>query len=242
MIRHIPSLAVALARIDRYPKVGCIAAVGSHLADHDRRMRRGQGIHLNDYCGTKLAVVARCCTRHHVAAPHRASNSETASIHPRASNSRDRSRPATSFAMRLRTTFDRAYKSSAHHHPFQLTRPFLEFEAPYLSETISSRRAIAAAAAPRSIRYHFAGSTHLLSVRTWPVGHSRIGCGRGIFSEGGRCSETEAFQPPSGSRTHCPYFFDHMYPARHVESWAAEYPLTRDRRHRTVPVRNRSFI
>ena len=64
MIRHISSLAVSLARIDRHPKVGCIAAVGSHLADHDRRMRRGQGIRLNDYCGTKLAVVARCCNRH----------------------------------------------------------------------------------------------------------------------------------------------------------------------------------
>src|ERR1700722_4892079 len=100
--------AVPLARIDRHPKVGCVAAVGRHLADHDRHMCRRQSIRLDDHCGTWLAVVARCCNRYHVAALHRASNSETASIHPRASNSRDRTRPATSFAILLRTIFERA--------------------------------------------------------------------------------------------------------------------------------------
>jgi len=58
-----------------------------------------------------LGVVCRGpCSRnsHNVAAPHRSSNSATASIHFSASSSRDRSSAATCRATRRRTVLDRA--------------------------------------------------------------------------------------------------------------------------------------
>ncbi len=100
--------SVVLRRVDYHPKIRRNVALGSHLADHDRRMLSRQGIRLNNHCGTRLTIVSSCCNCHYVAASHRASNSETNSVHRKASNSRDGSSPATCLATRLRTAFERA--------------------------------------------------------------------------------------------------------------------------------------
>ena len=99
---------VLLAGVDRHPEIRRIVALGSHLADHDRRMLCRQGIRLDNHRGTRLTLVAGCSNCNNIAASHRASNSETDSVHRIASNSRDRSSPATCLATRLRTAFDRA--------------------------------------------------------------------------------------------------------------------------------------
>jgi hypothetical protein len=71
-------------------------------------MCRRQSIGLNDHGRSRLAVVARRGHGDDVTAPHRVSNSDTASIHLIASRSADGSRPATAFATRRRTAFERA--------------------------------------------------------------------------------------------------------------------------------------
>ncbi len=65
-------------------------------------------IRLHNHRRTRLTIVAACCNCHHIAALHRASNSETDSVHRIAANSSDRSKPATCLATRLRTAFERA--------------------------------------------------------------------------------------------------------------------------------------
>jgi hypothetical protein len=71
-------------------------------------MLHGKRVRLHDHSGSRFAVVADCCHRYYVTSPHRPSNSETDSIQPIATNSRVRSRRATSFAIRRRTAFERA--------------------------------------------------------------------------------------------------------------------------------------
>src|ERR1700677_294063 len=102
------SQSVLLGRIDRYPKIRRIVGLGSHLADNHKRMFGRERVRLHNHRRSWLTIVAGCRDCHHVAALHWPSNSETASAHRIASDSPERSRPATCLATRLRTAFERA--------------------------------------------------------------------------------------------------------------------------------------
>src|SRR5580658_10232326 len=102
------SQPITSGRFDRHPKVRGVATFGRHLTHHHRRMGGWQGICLHNYRWSRFAVIASCRNRHDISAVHCPSNTETASIQFRASNSCDRSSPATCFATRLRTDLERA--------------------------------------------------------------------------------------------------------------------------------------
>src|SRR5258708_26163674 len=71
-------------------------------------MPRRQRICLHNHRRTRLTVVAACRNRHHIAALHSASNSETDSVQRIAADSSDRSKPATCLATGFRTALERA--------------------------------------------------------------------------------------------------------------------------------------
>jgi len=91
-----------LGGFNRHTKIGCIAQIRGHLTDHNRGVRRWQGVGLHDYRRSRLAVVAGGSNCDDVAALHLESNSETASIHLMASSSRSRSSAATPQVRNLR--------------------------------------------------------------------------------------------------------------------------------------------
>jgi hypothetical protein len=73
-----------------------------------RYHRGGKGIRLDNHRRSRLAIVTGCRNCDHVATLQWASNSETDSVQRKASNSRERSRPATCLAIRFWTVFERA--------------------------------------------------------------------------------------------------------------------------------------
>jgi hypothetical protein len=107
---HVRSRAqtVSSTGFDRYSKILSVVPLRSHLANHHRRMLRRKRVSLHNHRWAWFAVVPRRRNCHDVAAPHRSSNSATASIHFSASSSRDRSSAATCRATRRRTVLDRA--------------------------------------------------------------------------------------------------------------------------------------
>jgi len=107
---HVRSRAqtVSSTGFDRDSKVLSVVPLRSHLADHHRCMLSWKRVSLHNHRWAWLAVVPCRRNSHDVAAPHRSSNSATASIHFSASSSRDRSSAATCRATRRRTVLDRA--------------------------------------------------------------------------------------------------------------------------------------
>src|SRR6185295_908153 len=105
-LRALPQ-PVLLGGFNRHTKIGCIAQIRGHLTDHNRGVRRWQGVGLHDYRRSRLAVVAGGSPCDDVATLHLQSNSETASIHLMASSSRSRSSAATALATRRLTAFER---------------------------------------------------------------------------------------------------------------------------------------
>jgi len=99
---------VFFARINCHPEIWRIAALGSHLTYHNRGMLIREGICLDNHCWAGLTIVAGRGDGHNITAPHRASNSDTDSLHRVASNSRVRSSPVTCLATRRRTARERA--------------------------------------------------------------------------------------------------------------------------------------
>ena len=111
LVRHhvrARAQTVSSTGFDCYSKVLSVVPLGSHLADHHRRMPGRERVSLHNHRWAWFAVVPCSRDSHNVAAPHRSSNSATASIHFSASSSRDRSSAATCRATRRRTVLDRA--------------------------------------------------------------------------------------------------------------------------------------
>jgi len=107
---HVRSCAKAVSRggLDGHSKVLSLVTLRSHLANHHRCVLGRKRIGLDDHRRSRFAIVPCRRNSYDVPAPHRSSNSATASIHFIASSSRVRSRAATSRAIRRRTALDLA--------------------------------------------------------------------------------------------------------------------------------------